>query len=193
MRVETGPPIERPGQNRPFSRPRGGRAGACFELIRVEFPSDRMTRVTRHIRLRRVGRRRDESGQALVEFAMLTPVMLLVLVGIIKCAIAFNHYVILTDAVRAGARQLAISRGVPSACTNATSRVKSSASDLDSSQITVTENVNGSSSNCGDLSAGNEQGNDAEVSASYPCDLVIFGIDFAPNCKLTSKMTERIE
>jgi len=124
---------------------------------------------------------------------MLTPVMLMVLVGIIKCAIAFNHYVILTDAVRAGARQLAVSRGVPNACTSATSRVTSSASDLSSSQITVQALVNGSSSNCGDLSAGNEQGNDAQITASYPCDLVIFGIDFVPNCKLTSKMTERIE
>jgi Flp pilus assembly protein TadG len=152
-----------------------------------------MHRPNRHRRIYRGRLRRDQSGQALVEFALLAPVLLLVLVGIIKCAITFNHYVVLTDAVRAGARQLAVSRGVPSACTNAVTRVKSSASDLDSAQITVQTNVDGSSSNCGNLGSGSEQGNDAEVSASYPCDLVIFGINFAPGCKLTSKMTERIE
>jgi Flp pilus assembly protein TadG len=138
--------------------------------------------------------RRGESGQALVEFAMIAPILFMVLIGIFKCAIAFNHYIILTDAVRAGARQLAVSRGVPNACSNAMSRVKSAASDLDSTQITnLQANVDGASSNCGNLESGNEQGTDAKVTASYPCDLVILGIDFAPSCKLTSTMTERIE
>jgi len=124
---------------------------------------------------------------------MIAPILFMVLIGIFKCAIAFNHYIILTDAVRAGARQLAVSRGVPNACTNAMSRVKTAASDLDSTQMTIDADVAGASSNCGALESGNEQGDDAKVTASYPCDLVILGIDFAPSCKLTSTMTERIE
>lgn len=134
-----------------------------------------------------------ESGQALVEFALLAPVLLAVLIGIFKCATTFNNYVVLTDAVRAGARQLAISRGAANPCGTAIAQVQSSASDLNTSNLTVQAEVSGSSSNCADLAAGNQQGDDATVKGTYPCDLTIFGINFAPGCKISSTMTERIE
>jgi Flp pilus assembly protein TadG len=139
-------------------------------------------------------RARGEEGQSLVEFALLAPVLFAVLIGIFKCAVAFNNYIVLTDAVRAGARQLAISRGVSGACTSAVTRVQTSATDLSPSGLVVDPPlVNGSNANCTDLGSGNQQGNDAQISASYPCDLVIMGFDFAPGCRLKSTMTERIE
>jgi Flp pilus assembly protein TadG len=152
-----------------------------------------MVRAPRWKALPRTGTRRGESGQALVEFALIAPVLFMVLIGIFKCAIAFNNYLVLTDAVRTGARQLAVSRGVPTACDSAIARVRSAAAELSDSKLTVAAQVAGSSSKCSDLGAGNEQGNDAEMSATYPCDLVILGIDFAPSCKLSSSVTERIE
>jgi len=51
------------------------------------------------------GNRRDgESGQALVEFALIVPIFLLLLLGIVEFARAWNVYEVLTDASREGAR-----------------------------------------------------------------------------------------
>ncbi len=41
------------------------------------------------------------------------PILLLLVFGIIQFGILFNHYLTLTDAVRAGARQAAVSRTLP--------------------------------------------------------------------------------
>ena len=41
----------------------------------------------------------------MVEFTLLFPVLALLLFGVIQFGIAFNNYLALTDAVRAGSRQ----------------------------------------------------------------------------------------
>jgi len=46
----------------------------------------------------------NESGQALVEFALVVPVFVLLLLGIVEFARAWNIYEVLTDAAREGAR-----------------------------------------------------------------------------------------
>ncbi len=56
--------------------------------------------------LRRFGRRDD--GQALVEFALITPFLLVFLVGIIEFGRAWNAHQVVTDAAREGARKAAI-------------------------------------------------------------------------------------
>ena len=52
--------------------------------------------------------RKSETGQALVEFALLLPVMLLIMVGILEFARAWNLHQALTDATREGARRAAV-------------------------------------------------------------------------------------
>jgi Flp pilus assembly protein TadG len=47
---------------------------------------------------------RGERGQALVEFAIVLPLLLLLLLGIVDFARAWNVYEVLTDAAREGAR-----------------------------------------------------------------------------------------
>ena len=49
-----------------------------------------------------------EDGQALVEFALITPFLLLFLVAIIEFGRAWNEHQVLTDATREGARQAAV-------------------------------------------------------------------------------------
>lgn len=46
----------------------------------------------------------DERGQSLVEMALVLPLLLLLLVGIIDFGRAFNNYIIITNAAREGAR-----------------------------------------------------------------------------------------
>ena len=53
---------------------------------------------------------RNEQGQTMTEFALVLPVLALLLFGVIQFGILFNNYVTLTDAVRSGARKAAVSR-----------------------------------------------------------------------------------
>ncbi len=48
--------------------------------------------------------RGNESGQALVEFALVIPIFLLLLLGVVEFARAWNIYEVITDAGREGAR-----------------------------------------------------------------------------------------
>jgi hypothetical protein len=57
-----------------------------------------------------MGRMRNalsERGQALLEFALVIPVLLLVAVGAVEFGIAYNNYLRLTDAVRVSGRAAA--------------------------------------------------------------------------------------
>ena len=51
---------------------------------------------------------RGERGQALLEFALVVPILLLLLLGVVEFARAWNVYEILTDAAREGARQAVV-------------------------------------------------------------------------------------
>jgi Flp pilus assembly protein TadG len=160
---------------------------------------------------RRAGRRRSfggQRGQALVEFALVLPVLMLVLVGIIKGGMLYNNYLSLTDAVRSGARQLAIERGQSSPCGDAANEVISSASGLTSSNISITMTENpeasgdpagatytttGSPTGTGACPFTLVSGSAATLTATYPCDLQILWFNFASTCQLSASATERVE
>ena len=55
--------------------------------------------------------RGDESGQALVEFALVIPIFLILFLGVVEFARAWNVYEILTDAGREGARTAVVDNG----------------------------------------------------------------------------------
>jgi Flp pilus assembly protein TadG len=63
-----------------------------------------MTRVLRRLR------RRDR-GQALVEFALVAPILLFLLLGIVDLARAWNSFQVLTDAGREGTRRAVVDNG----------------------------------------------------------------------------------
>jgi Flp pilus assembly protein TadG len=52
--------------------------------------------------------RKADAGQALVEFALILPVMLLIMIGILEFSRAWNLHQALTDATREGARRAAV-------------------------------------------------------------------------------------
>jgi Flp pilus assembly protein TadG len=61
-------------------------------------------------------RTRRENGQALVEFTLVLPVVLLILFAIIQFGLLLNTYITVTDSARAGARQLALEQGNNDPC-----------------------------------------------------------------------------
>jgi Flp pilus assembly protein TadG len=130
--------------------------------------------------MHRIVHTRDEQGQAMTEFAVVLPVLALVLFAIIQFGIAFNNYLTLTDAVRHGARTAAVSRqtGAGSAATVAS--VKASAADLQAASLAVT------------VSSTWQAGDDVTVTATYPYAISLFGL-VVKSGSLKSSTTERVE
>jgi Flp pilus assembly protein TadG len=57
--------------------------------------------------------RLNRKGQALVEFALVLPLILLLVVGMLEFARAWNLHQVMTDAVREGARRAVLADGWP--------------------------------------------------------------------------------
>jgi Flp pilus assembly protein TadG len=138
----------------------------------------------------------DRRGIAAVEFALVAPILCLLLMGTVKFGLTLINYVALTDAVREGARQLAVSRGASTPRTTTVNRLYGAAPSLTQASITITTLVNGtactSDSGCA-TALGSAQGQPATVTASYPCDLTIMAVNMAPSCTLSSSTAERVE
>jgi Flp pilus assembly protein TadG len=142
--------------------------------------------------------RRERAGTAAVEFALVAPMLLLLVLGMCQFGITLNQYLTLTNAVRSGARLLSISRGGATPWTDTINQVHGSAPNLTPGSLTIVTTVNGTTcaadATCkAALSAAGATGAPAIVSATYPCSLAFFGDNFAPGCTLTSQTTERIE
>src|SRR5919206_1635610 len=100
----------------------------------------------------------DERGQTMVEFAIVLPVLCLLLFGAIQFGILFNNYVTLTDAVRAGARKAAVSRQASDPAGLCRAQIKASAGDLDQSKLQP------------DCESDWKPASDVVVTAKYPYD-----------------------
>jgi Flp pilus assembly protein TadG len=132
--------------------------------------------------------RRKQEGQAMVEFALILPLLLVIVLGIIHFGVVLNNYVTLTDAVRAGARQAAVSRTVANPTQATTDRVKQSAAGLDQSQLEITVTPY----NPNDGTNTWVQGGDVTVEAKYPFSVRLLGW-VVMSGHLKSTTTERVE
>jgi Flp pilus assembly protein TadG len=118
----------------------------------------------------------------MVEFAIVAPILLLILMGIMQLGIVYNNWVTLTDAARAGARKAAVCRSgcSPDATTAATNAVKNSAANLNLANLGVT------------ITSSWAQGADATVTATYPWAINVMGVVVASGT-LSTTTTERVE
>ncbi|MBP2626276.1 MAG: TadE family protein [Firmicutes bacterium] len=77
---------------------------------------------------------KNNRGQALVEFALMLPVLLLLVVGVMEFGLIINQYMVLAEAAREGARSAALG----DSDTAITTVVKTAASQIDITQLTIT-------------------------------------------------------
>jgi Flp pilus assembly protein TadG len=126
-----------------------------------------------------------EDGQAAAEMALILPLLAALLLAIAQFGIAFNNYITLTDATRAGARKAAVSRFVGDKGASAEAAVRSAASNLKQS---------GPGSLFVEAKATNWTipGSEVTVTATYPYSINILGWTVAAG-SLTSTTKERLE
>jgi Flp pilus assembly protein TadG len=162
---------------------------------------------------------RDRAGAAMVEFAIVLPLLAIVLLGILQFGIFFYDYVQVEDATAIGERQFLASRvlgqaGTTSPCPAAATPYSSTrtaiqqATNLPTSEITITLSVGGTacttdSGCCAALNTAYSTtgayatAQTASVTVSYPC-LTLLPVswvpaNFCPGGLLTSTMTQRVD
>jgi len=145
---------------------------------------------------------RDE-GQSLVEFALALPALLLVVTGIAAFGIAFNNYIMLTEATAVGARQLTVSRGQTlDPCNTFSNAVYAASPLLKQANLTFTVTLNGtaySGTSCSGTSTSGAPANmvlgtNATVTVSYPISVTVYGLKIVPaGSLLMAKTTELMQ
>lgn len=136
--------------------------------------------------IRRHTQRQD--GQAVVEFVVILPVLLLVLMAIYQFGQVFVNYMDVTSASREGARKAAVSRAAGSCSVVdglAVTAAKGGGSDLNVSNLNVTV-----SRTCTNNTYA--QSSDVTVTATYPYSINIMGVVVSSGT-LTSSTTMRVE
>jgi Flp pilus assembly protein TadG len=123
---------------------------------------------------------RNEQGQTMTEFALVLPVLALILFAVIQFGIVFNNYVTLTDATRAGARRAAVSRNASDPVGNTVAAVRSSAKDLAQSDLDVS------------VDSTWQPEADVSVTATYPYSISLLGM-VVKSGRLSTTTTERVE
>jgi Flp pilus assembly protein TadG len=124
---------------------------------------------------------RSQRGQTMVEFAMVLPILALLLFGVIQFGITFNNYITLTDAVRAASRKAAVSRQSPTRDADIQTALSDSASDLDASKLSAAN-----------VTSTWQHGDPVTVCATYPYDINLLGMVVASG-NLKSCTKERVE
>ncbi|HEX4930349.1 MAG TPA: TadE/TadG family type IV pilus assembly protein [Gaiellaceae bacterium] len=127
---------------------------------------------------------KNEQGQTMVEFALVLPILLVILFGILQFGVAYNDYVTLTDATRAGARKAAVSRHSGSPEADAEAAVRRSASGM--------KPCGGGAGLCVTVAGDWQHGGDVTVTARHPYKINLLGLVVASG-QLESSTTERVE
>jgi len=122
----------------------------------------------------------DQQGQTMTEFAIVLPVLVLLVFAVIQFGITFNNYLALTDAARAGARKAAVSRLSGNGSSAGVTATRAAAADLNQSNLDVS------------VSSTWTQGDNVSVTATYPYSISLLGL-VVKSGRLSTTVTERVE
>jgi Flp pilus assembly protein TadG len=131
----------------------------------------------------------DERGQAVTEFAVILPVLLLVLFAIFQFGVIFNNYIQVSAAAREGARKGVVSRNAGN-CTTvnnlAIAAAKAAAPGLDSTKVVIPTPTETCTNNA------LAPGTDFTITVSYPWSVSLLGAVVASG-NMSSSTTMRVE
>jgi Flp pilus assembly protein TadG len=127
----------------------------------------------------------SENGQTAVEFALIAPLLVVLLLGIIQVGIAFHHYIEVTDAARAAARKAIVARLAGITTTDVQQAATAAAPDLSSPPLSV------SVSDPTDPTF-TKAGSTVTVTVSYPYSINLLGWVVSSGT-ISSTMSDRLE
>ena len=138
----------------------------------------------------------NQRGQVALEFALVMPILLLTMTGMVSFGLALHNDLVLTNAVNTGAQLLALSRGqTTDPCATAYSAISNAAPGL-TSGLSLTFVINGTTysaaTSCTAGAAKMVQGTSAQITATYPCAVGVLGMSFS-SCSLQTQVTEFIQ
>jgi Flp pilus assembly protein TadG len=152
------------------------------------------------------GRRRDnglgEEGVAAVEFALVVPLVILLLMGTVQFGLVLASYVQVTNAAGVGAMTFAISRSDTKPYTDSVSAIEAAAPSLTPANMTMTFSVNGTacstdaacSTALTDAAPSGGALTPASVTVTYPCGSMLSGYTFwTSTCQLSSTISEGVQ
>jgi Flp pilus assembly protein TadG len=126
--------------------------------------------------------RSSEDGQTAVEFALVLPILAVLLFAIVQFGVTFHDYVTVTDASRVAARKAAVSRHVGDNGAAAEAAGENAAASLDEDALGV---------EC-EAEDWDRPGTDVSCTVTYPYSIDLLGWVVADGT-LTSETTERLE
>ena len=156
----------------------------------------------------------SERGSALVEMAIVMPIMLMMLTGIFSFSVVFYQKLQLAEAVANAGRVMATERGDSDPCATTASAIYAAAPALAKSNLTLTFTLGGTNTS-GTVSGGTAYGGTkgtaptctaagngganamqagwpAQIQATYPCTLSVYAFHYS-NCNLGTIDTEVIQ
>jgi len=154
---------------------------------------------------------RRSNGGALVEFALILPMMMILIVGMFSIGIALNNYMVLTSIVGSSARYLALSHSISAAasdpCKYAVQQATANSPSLNMSNVTWTVNWTtfdtsgngttttytgsaGAAPSCSSQAA--TTGDNVAVSAAYPIIFYQYGV-VPRSLTLTARSSELMQ
>jgi Flp pilus assembly protein TadG len=145
--------------------------------------------------MRRLRLLHADDGQALVEFALVMPIIIALLLGIVQFGIIFNNYETMTDAARVGARQAITARWSGDHGAAGYAAARSAAGNLKQSDLGVDiQSCVPGTYPCGS-SPGQDwtaTGNEVTVKVTYPYNIKILDVVVASGT-ITAVTKERLE
>lgn len=143
----------------------------------------------------RPGRRvADDSGASAVEFALVVPILLLLVFGIINFGIIFSQQLTLNNAVREGARRAVVNDpGSPRSCDQILASVKNDLSGLalnkSAVQVKITQSGFTSSNACGSSFQSTTFG---ATASNIPCKGSLAGSGPIPSLQVETQYVSNI-
>jgi Flp pilus assembly protein TadG len=124
-----------------------------------------------------------QEGQAFVEFVIVLPILVMLVLGIAQFGLVFHNYVSITDATRVGARAAAVKRTDPAGpCVAAKAAIENTVSENQKSTIVFPVDW---------CTAGPNVGDPVKIKIEYPYEIGL--PDFSVSGDLTASATERLE
>ena len=146
---------------------------------------------------------RFEAGSAMVEMALVLPIMLLMLTGTFSVSIALYQKLQLAEAMSSAGRFLASDRGAADPCADTVTKLDAASPGLASSKIGITISIDGASygtntSTVSCTAAGGANnplmpaGSVATIQTTYPCALSIYNIK-GLSCSIGEQIGEVVQ